>query len=113
MGYKNMCLNCRKVFKQGTDFENIRKSKCPDCSQLMIQMNHRFRAPKRTEISKCKTVEFLIQHGFFYQYLIGKEGQKSYVPYPEQMRDAKAFVIKYKDQALKPEQIEEIMGDTI
>lgn len=113
MGYKNMCLSCRKVFNQGTDFNNIRKSKCPDCSKIMIPMNHRFRAPKKAEIAKWKTVEFLIVNGFFYQHIRDEEIIATYVSYPENIREAKVFVEKYKTQALKPDQIESIMNEII
>ncbi len=112
MGYKNMCLNCRKTFNQGTDYDNIRKAKCPDCGIVMIQMNHRFRPPKKSEFSKWKTVEFLIENGFFYHHIYDENIVPTYVPYPEKIREAKEFVKKYKDQALKPEQIEKIIEET-
>lgn len=108
-----MCLNCRKVFNQGTDFNNIRKSNCPDCGKLMVQMNHRFQAPKRSEVAKWKTVEFLISNGFFYQHIKDEDILPTYVSYPENIREAKVFVEKYKTQALNPDQIERIMSEII
>lgn len=79
----------------------------------MIQMNHRFRPPKISEKSKWRTVEFLINKGFFYQHIYDDEIARTYVNYPENLRDAKEFSVKYKDQALNSEQIERIMGEII
>ena len=106
MGYKNICLDCRKAFSLGTDFTKIRESKCPDCGNTMTIISHRFRPPKTTDVKKWETVRFLIENGFRYQHIyktisVSSNGVKSYenyVDYPDNLRDAKEFVNKYKSQ---------------
>ena len=107
MGYKNICLGCRKAFNQGTNTKDIHNSNCPDCGLPMIALNHRFRPPKKTDLDKWRTVEYLLKNGFQYQKIYENFERKQdkiirsgHVSYPENLRDAKEFVIKYKDQAI-------------
>jgi DNA-directed RNA polymerase subunit RPC12/RpoP len=107
MGYKNVCFDCRKAFNQGTDLNEIRKAKCPDCGVLMKQVTHRFRPPKNKEIDKWKVAKFLMEKGFLYEHVYkriykikGLIVLENYATYPENMRDAKEFVEKYKHQAI-------------
>lgn len=75
----------------------------------MIFLSHRFRTPKKSENKKWETVKFLINNGFYYQHIYetvtktinGFTNCKNLVPYPENIRDAKEFVERYKDQASK------------
>jgi hypothetical protein len=92
----------------GTDFDNIRPGNCPECGQSMTLMTHRFRPPKKDDDKKWLTVKYLIDNGFTYQHIYEdietKDKQKIKrinVPYPDNLRDAKEFVIKYKDQAIR------------
>ncbi len=105
MGHKNVCLNCRKAFNMGTDYNNIREADCPECGRPMILMSHRFRPPKKTDDKKWLTVEYLIENGFKYQHVYKKNeaGQllNTYADYPNNLRDAKEFVDEYKEQAQK------------
>ena len=105
MGYKVVCLDCRKAFSQGTDFENFRESVCPDCGKKMVFLNQKFKPPKKTNKEKWETVTFLIEHGFYYQHIYEKIEMKNgtilhqnHVAYPENLRDANDFVVKYKAQ---------------
>ncbi len=108
MGYKNVCISCRKAFNMGTDYNTIRESLCPDCGMPMTLMTHRFRPPKKTDNQKWETVKFLVENGFPYQHVsedvtpkdIGKPTKK-YAVYPDNLREARQFVEKYKEQALK------------
>ncbi|MDF1695331.1 MAG: hypothetical protein P1U56_05850 [Saprospiraceae bacterium] len=110
MGYKNVCFPCKKAFNQGTDFTYIRNAKCPDCGVMMSPMNHRFRPPKKSALAKWKTIEFLIDHGFYFQHIVHPD-LSTYASYPETMSAAKEFVLKFKSQALSADQIEKIMED--
>ncbi len=74
----------------------------------MTLLPHRFRPPKMTDKSKWDTVKFLVDNGFYYQHIyeplennnrINKP--ENYVEYPDNLRDAKEFVEKYKTQARK------------
>ena len=108
MGYKNVCFDCRKAFSQGTDFNDIRESKCPDCGLLMKLVTHRFRPPKQSETKKWEVAKFLMEHGFLYEHVYkriyeinGVTVLANYATYPETMREAKEFVEKHKNQAKK------------
>ena len=107
MGYKNLCIECRKTFNMGTDTQSIRHADCPDCKNPMILMTHRFRPPRKQDDRKWKVVRFLIDNGFYYQHVYSRinnsDGIKSYenpVLYPESMVSAREFVEKYKAQAI-------------
>lgn len=107
MGYKSICLDCKKSFSQGSDLRNRHESNCPDCGEPLTMMPHRFRPPKKTEVKKWETIRFLVEHGFPFQHIYRdiktqRDGSKTYeslVPYPENLRDAKTFVEEYKEQA--------------
>ena len=105
MGFKNVCFDCRKAFNQGTDFNNIRESKCPECGTLMKQVTHRFRPPKQNDVKKWDVAKFLMNNGFLYEHVYkrickirGLTVLENYATYPENMRDAKEFVEMYKEQ---------------
>jgi DNA-directed RNA polymerase subunit RPC12/RpoP len=108
MGHKVVCLDCRISFSQGTDINDRRDAVCPDCSKQMILLPHRFRPPKKTEVKKWEIVKYLIEKGFYYQHIyetVETRGHinrpENYVEYPDNLRDAKVFVEKYKSQARK------------
>ena len=92
----------------GTDFVDIRQGTCPECGLPMTLMTHRFRPPKKDEEKKWLTVKYLVDNRFTYQHIYdeieSKDKQKIKrinVSYPTNLRDAKEFVTKYRDQAIK------------
>lgn len=108
MGHKVVCLECKKSFSQGTDYNDRKEANCPDCGKPMTLLPHRFRPPKKTEDKKWETIKFLIDNGFYYQHIYevvetknGVTNYQNYAKYPDSLRDAKEFVEKYKDQARK------------
>jgi predicted RNA-binding Zn-ribbon protein involved in translation (DUF1610 family) len=98
MGNKNVCFDCRKSQNLGSNYENFVVSNCPDCGKKMTLMSNRFRPPKKTNVKEWEVVEFLFNEGFKYQHIYDIEITKSYVPYPTNMKEAKEFVAKYKEQ---------------
>jgi len=91
----------------GTDFKAVRPGTCPDCGQPTIIMNQRFRPPKKDDDKKWLTVKFLVDNGFRYQHIyeaVEKKGKgkvdRITVAYPENLNDAREFVLKYKDQRI-------------
>jgi hypothetical protein len=100
MGYKTICLECRKTFNHGSDFEKFHIGNCPECGKLMLEIDQKFKAPKSSDDRKWETVKFLVNHGFRYQRISEIKYQIPFVKYPENLRDAKEFVAKYSDQAL-------------
>lgn len=93
MGYKNVCLHCRKSYSDGTDHTLFRKNAiCPQCKQPMEFVNHNFKPPKKDDIKAWEIVSYLIKNGFKYRH-IEKDGE--YQPYPTTMQEAILFVEKY------------------
>lgn len=74
----------------------------------MILLPHRFRPPKKSDEKGWELVRFLVNNGFPFQHVY-QEGvneyfsktSDNYIPYPKNLKEAKEFIIKYKNQALK------------
>ena len=81
---------------------------CPECTNPMILLPHTFKPPKKTDDKKWETVRFLIENGFYYQPIFerietrnGVTSYHTHVAYPDNIRDAREFVKKYKSQGRK------------
>ena len=102
MGYKSVCLDCRKVFSQGTDFTKFKKDKvCPNCGKMMIFLNEKFRPPKINNGKEWEVVKFLIKNGYHYDHIWEYVEQGTFrmvnSPYPKTMKEAEEFIKKYKN----------------
>jgi hypothetical protein len=99
-----VCFNCKKAFSLGVDCKVERSSVCPECGKQASFLNHKFRPPAKNEIKKWEVIEFLENNGFIFQHIfsvwMGKVNE-GLVEYPETMNDAKEFVVKYREQAIK------------
>jgi len=97
------CLHCRKSFKREFDLDEGRPSelKCPECGGTAYNLGRHFKAPKKSDTKQWKKVEFLIEHGFRFQKIRPIKNSLDSVPYPETMEEAKEFVKKYKEFAIK------------
>ena len=103
MGNKSVCFNCKKSF---SFFKTDIQKNCPECEGELFVYPHRFRTPKKDDIKKWAAVEYLKEHGFFYQHInikyeyIDSNGTATicsgYVKIPETMREAKEFVNQYR-----------------
>lgn len=110
MGYKKVCLDCRKAYNRPVDLEKAHTSICPQCEKPMTELYHLFQPPKQTDIKKWNVVQFLVENGFRYYHIrenesidkkTGKVAEyQNYAKYPESMKDAKEFVELYKEQAI-------------
>lgn len=109
MGYKSVCIECRKSLNRPLDTSSDRLYPCSECGKPMTLLSHRFRPPKKTDDKKWEAVKFLIENGFHYDHVYqkietnnnGVTSYQNYVTYPDNIRDAKEFVVKYKEQARK------------
>lgn len=108
MGYKNVCLTCRKAFNRPLNTDTLRIFKCPECGEPTVSLSHRFRPPTKDDLASWATVKLLVENGFTYDHIYlkieEKNGVKSYTgyaKYPENLRDAKEFIEKYKNQVIK------------
>jgi hypothetical protein len=104
------CLDCCKSFKREFDLskECPAELKCPDCGGISYNFGRHFKAPKKSNKKQWKKITYLFNHGFRFQKMrIGKRSGNfvSYtpesIPYPETLEQAKEFVAKYKDYAIK------------
>lgn len=109
MGHKKVCLECKVTLNRPFDRGSELTYPCPECGKPMTLLPHRFRPPKKSEEKKWETVKFLIDNGFYYQHIYetvtktinGFTKYVNLVPYPDNIRDAKEFVERYKNQARK------------
>ena len=103
MGHKKVCLDCKISFNREFDSGSELTYPCPECGKSMTLLPHRFRPPKKTDENKWEVVKFLIDNGFYYQHISEPTtiDNTKYVEYPDNLREAKEFVIKYKNQVRK------------
>ena len=103
MGHKKVCLDCKNSFNRDFDSGSELTYPCPECGKPMKLLPHRFRPPKKTDDKKWEVVKFFVDHGFYYQHISKSEtiNKTESVKYPDNLREAKEFVIKYKNQARK------------
>lgn len=109
MGYKAVCIDCRKSLNRALDFGSEREYPCSVGGKPMTHLSHLFKPPKKTATKHWETVKYLIENGFHYQHIYKTVEKKngvivsyeSYVPYPENLKEAKEFVENYKEQLPK------------
>lgn len=108
MGYKSVCIECRRTLNRTLDTGPNRLYPCSECGKPMALISHRFRPPKKTDDKKWETVKYLIENGFHYDHVYqkieisnGVTHYQNYAKYPDNIRGAKEFVEKYKEQARK------------
>jgi predicted amidophosphoribosyltransferase len=66
MGYKKVCLDCRKAFNRTINTGKVHISICPQCEKPMTELYHLFQPPKQTDIKKWNVVRYLLENGFKY-----------------------------------------------
>lgn len=98
MGYKNVCIKCKRVENVSPDRTEHRTNECPECSSEMVFVNHKFRPPKKADIKSWKLIEFLFLKGFLFQHIIDETGKN--VKYPESLKEAELFTEKYRNQVI-------------
>lgn len=97
MGYKKVCLFCRKAFNVDINVSKDVNLTCPECGHGVLMINHNFRPPKKEDLKGWKVVELLTSKGFNYDHVWEKDesGSYSHVPYPTTLKDAEEFVDRY------------------
>ena len=66
----------------------------------MYELSRKFRTPKKNDNKEWDKVEFLVKSGFYFYSVYEKRGNGGIyrVEYPKNLKQAKEFVKKYKDQ---------------
>jgi hypothetical protein len=88
MGYKNVCINCKRVESLGTNFTDFRTRTCPECKEQMYFVNHKFRPPKKSNEKSWAIVKFLIVGEYDFR--------STYLSYPENLKEAEEFIEKWR-----------------
>ncbi|MET4075594.1 hypothetical protein [Hymenobacter sp. UYCo722] len=99
MGAKHVCFICQKAFN--APFGTKGPTKCPECGHSLEILSQRFRPPKKREKEKWDMVKFLVDHGFYFNHIYATPAGGDFIKYPENMQEAKEFVVKYHAQAVK------------
>ena len=97
MGYKKVCLVCKRIESLGTDQSEFRTGSCSECSAPMHLVSQKFRPPKLNDIKAWEVAVFLISRGFCYHTIRDQHGMA--VRYPTTMEDARGFVDKYSKES--------------
>ena len=105
------CLNCRIAFKRsarmkGQQFPLLLT--CTICSGDALNFGRHFKAPPCSDLKQWKKVKFLAQHGFWFQRIHLSSSWADVAPYRDTLEQAKEFVEKYRDYAIKID--DEIIG---
>lgn len=97
------CFDCCKSFKREFVLtEGVPKElTCPNCGGTSYNFGRHFKAPKKTDEKQWQKVKFLFDNGFRFQKIRIDSGDKDTVSYPETLEQAKEFVVKYKEYAIK------------
>jgi len=97
-----VCFSCRKQFERNWDGKENYKD-CPECGGNSIRYDHKFKVPKRSDDAQWKKVEFLRDHGFYFQrvYHVLEKNVYQDAQYPKDLNEAKEFVIKHKQFAIE------------
>ena len=102
MGDKSVCLNCRMSFSYDMNYDNIISRVCPQCKNKMINVDYKFKAPKKDNIKKWEVIKYLLENGFYFQHIYENNSWENnkIVKYPKNIKDAKIFVEKYSFQKI-------------
>ena len=68
----------------------------------MVNVDYKFRAPKKDNIKKWEAIKYLLENGFYFQHVYENNSWENNqtVKYPQNMKDAKIFVEKYGSQKI-------------
>ncbi len=67
---------------------------CPSCGAEAVQLDRKFKAPRRNDLAQWEKVRFLYAHGFRFATQYEESGRM--VRYPATLEEARTFVAIYK-----------------
>jgi hypothetical protein len=76
---------------------------CPICNGVAINLGRHFKPPKKSDDAQRKKVKYLVDHGHVFRTIYEQSDCSGYykISYPRSLAEAKEFVVKYKDKAVK------------
>lgn len=98
------CLDCKTAHKrhvEGSPVEYPKRMPCPICKNEMFRVGRNFKPPKKSDARQWEKVNFLISHGFLFQKIYDEGLNGMSVPYPDTLEEARDFVVKYAEYALR------------
>ena len=75
--------------------------KCPECGGDAHNFGRHFKSPKKMDKKQWAKIRFLFEHGFRFQKIRPDSCAEESIPYPKSSEEAKEFIVKYKQYALK------------
>ena len=93
-----VCVDCRASFRRPFEKGVDRRP----CGRDAVRVDVRFRTPRKADDKQWKKVEFLFQHGFYFQkvYRPVARGVLQRMRYPRVLDEARRFVAEFKSQAM-------------
>ena len=90
------CFTCRHVFRGPGDPVRVQVQvrSCPNCGGPCIRLHPKFKAPRKNDLKQWQKVQFLVEHGFFFDSVYH---QNKLVQYPKSLREAREFVKRYAE----------------
>ncbi len=104
MGYKSVCLACKKAYNNYIDLDHHKKEICPDCGETMCFLSHLFKPPKKTDSQKWKVVKYLVENGFNYDHtfeMITPGVYKQLGKFPETIKEAEEFIKTFQSNGVR------------
>ena len=98
-----VCIRCRSSFRRPFQ-KDVDYRPCVSCGQDAVRVDVRFRTPRKADDKQWKKVEFLFEHGFYFQKVYRQISRGTFlrVPYPRDLAEARRFVVEFKSQAIAP-----------
>ena len=104
MGYKSVCLECKKAYNNYLDLDKNKKEICPECGKSMYFLSHMFKPPRKTDVKKWNVVKYIVESGFNYYHtyeMISPGVFQQQGKYPETMKEAEEFVKSFNSNGIK------------
>src|SRR5215210_4442370 len=89
-----VCLECCRSFKRPGGL--FRNHPCPLCGKPALVLHPNFKPPRASNSKQWDKVRYLVEHGFRFKPIWDPEAEKA-VPYPKTLREAIAWVARWKD----------------
>ena len=100
------CFDCCKSFKREFVLTDgvPNELTCPNCGGISHNFGRHFKAAKKTDKKQWAKIKFLYDNGFHFQKIYDQDNGGLQIAYPDTLKQAKEFVIKWERYAIKQRQ---------